>query len=113
MGWNSFGHRDVQGIDDGWECATRELVSQLDFLFYKNGIIRSKGRLENAAMSEQAKHPILIPKNSILAQLIIKSVKERIFHYGKYSTISHLIQKYWIPSMRSQVKSIYRKYSKC
>ena len=26
MGRNSLGHRDVQGIDDGWECATRVRV---------------------------------------------------------------------------------------
>jgi hypothetical protein len=89
------------------------LVSQLDLFLDEKGIIRSKGRLENAAMSEKAKHPILIPKNSVLAQLIIKSVHGRIFHYGIDSTISHLIQQYWIPSMRSQVKSVYRKCSKC
>ena len=26
MGRNKFGHRDVQWIDDGWECATRVLA---------------------------------------------------------------------------------------
>jgi hypothetical protein len=26
MGRNSLGHRDVQGIDDGWDCATRGTI---------------------------------------------------------------------------------------
>ena len=26
MGRNSYGHRDIQGIGDGWECATRVLL---------------------------------------------------------------------------------------
>ena len=27
MGRISYGHRDIQGIDDGWECATRDVTS--------------------------------------------------------------------------------------
>ena len=26
MGRISYGHRDIQGIDDGWECATRDAI---------------------------------------------------------------------------------------
>ena len=28
MGRNSLGHRDIQGIDDGWECATTVIVKR-------------------------------------------------------------------------------------
>lgn len=89
------------------------LVSQLDLFLDTKGIIRSKGRLQNAAMVESAKHPVLIPKDSLLARLIITSVHERIFHYGVESTLSHLIQRYWIPSARSQIKRVYRACVKC
>lgn len=62
------------------------LVSQLDLFLDKNGIIRSKGRFQNSTMAEAAKYPVLFPKNSSLARLIITSIQEQVFHYGTEST---------------------------
>ncbi len=89
------------------------LVSQLDFFLDSDGIVRCGGRFKNAAMSESAKYPILVPKNTELARLLIISVHERIFHSGVDSTIVQLQQRYWITSIRQQVKDIEQKCVKC
>ncbi len=58
------------------------MVSHLDLFLDIDGIIRSKRRLQNATMDDSAKHPVLIPKNSTIAKLIITSVHEQVAHYG-------------------------------
>ncbi|XP_046632893.1 uncharacterized protein LOC124312397 [Daphnia pulicaria] len=100
----------LQGKKEAWRPS---LVSQLDLFLDGSGIIRCKGRLQNAGISESAKHPVLIPKKTVLARLIITSVHQRIAHYGVDSTIAHLMQKYWIPSARAQVKALCRNCPKC
>jgi hypothetical protein len=54
-----------------------------------DGIIRSKGRLQNATMSDSAK--VLFPKNTTNAIIILTSVHETIFHCGVESTLARLI----------------------
>lgn len=100
----------LQGKKEAWRPS---LVSQLDLFLVGSGIIRCKGRLQNAGISESAKHPVLIPKNTVLARLLITSVHQRIAHYGVDYTIAHLMQKYWILSVRAQVKVVCRNCPKC
>jgi hypothetical protein len=64
-------------------------------------------------MNDSAKHPALIPKNSTIAKLIIISVHEQVFHYGAESTLARLIQRFWIPSARPQVKRVCRDCVRC
>lgn len=64
-------------------------------------------------MTEAAKHPLLIPKNSQLSKLTVRAVYERIFHLRADQTIVHLQQRYWIPAFRQQVEAIVHKCVKC
>lgn len=105
--------KELQYLQSDKKVWRPSLVSQLDLYLDESRIIRSRGRLQNANMPESAKFPILIPKYSVLAKLIIQSVQEHIFHFGVDSTIAHLTQQYWIPSIRPQVKAICRSCVKC
>ena len=100
----------LQSQKKAWRPA---LVSQLDLFLDSDRIIRCKGRLQNAVMSESAKHPVLITKYSSLARIIITKVHEQVFHYGTESTLAKLFQRYWIPSSRAQVKRICHNCVKC
>jgi hypothetical protein len=80
------------------------LVSQLDLFLDTERIIRCKGRLQNATMTESAKHTVLIPKYFSLALLIITKIHKQVFHYGTETTLAKLIQRYWIPSARPRLK---------
>ena len=65
----------------------------------------SKEQLQNATMTESAKHPVLIPKYlSHLARLIITKIHKQVFHYGTETTLAKLIQRYWIPSEGPRLK---------
>ena len=95
------------------KCWRPSLVSQLDLFLDSTDIVRCGGRFGNANMTYSAKHPILIPKNSVLAKLLITDTHERIFHLGIDATIVHMQQRYWITSFRQQVGPIVRNCRKC
>ena len=95
------------------KCWRPSLVFQLDLFLDSTDIVRCGGRFGNANMTYSAKHPILIPKNSVLAKLLITDTHERIFHLGIDATIVHMQQRYWITSFRQQVGPIVRNCRKC
>ena len=64
------------------------LSKQLKFYLDEDSVIRSKGRLQNAPISDAAKYPILLPKNDTLTDLIIKDAHERSLHSGENCVIS-------------------------
>ncbi|XP_074645891.1 uncharacterized protein LOC141902151 [Tubulanus polymorphus] len=65
--------------------------------FVENGLIRVGGRLENAQMPYDAKHPIVVPKLSTLVEKLIRHTHvHAVGHLGKNAVLSHLRQNYWV-----------------
>ena len=61
-------------------------------------------------MPAEAKHPMILPKNHCVADLILQDSHERLGHSGRNNVLSHVRQKYWIIDARS---SIRRMLSQC
>ncbi|XP_045453765.1 uncharacterized protein LOC123663070 [Melitaea cinxia] len=89
-----------------------KLVSLNPFID-SNGLLRVGGRLQNAELSDDMKHPILIPRNSHLAQLIIADAHERTLHGGPQLMFSFIRTKYWIVDAKNLVKLYVRKCVTC
>ena len=89
------------------------LVSQLDLFLDQDSLIRCRGRLQDADLPIDARNPILLPKNTEIARLIIRHHHDRGFHCGVSSTICSIRQRYWITSIRQQVKNIVRLCTNC
>ncbi|XP_062588283.1 uncharacterized protein LOC134249947 [Saccostrea cucullata] len=81
-------------------------LRKFDPFLDKDGLLRVGGRLERAEMSFDAKHPIILPKNSPVSSLIIKDAHQTIGHLGKNSILSVLRQKYWIIGASVMIKSL-------
>ncbi|UYV61031.1 hypothetical protein LAZ67_1003189, partial [Cordylochernes scorpioides] len=79
----------------------------------KGGLLRVGGRLNNALLSFDQKHPIILPKAHYITQLVIRHYHERLLHAGVQLTLSAIREKYWIPSGRCLVKQILFKCIKC
>ncbi|XP_063994304.1 uncharacterized protein LOC135171606 [Diachasmimorpha longicaudata] len=79
----------------------------------KEGIIRMKGRLNNAPISFDQKHPIILPKNERVTDLIIEQYHRNNLHSGIQTTLYALRQKYWVLDGRNQVRKIIRKCVTC
>ncbi len=70
----------------------RDLLPYLD----EEGLLRVRGRLEHSGMSEETKHPLIIPRKHCLTKLLVLQVHESAHHAGPDWTLYHLRQKYWI-----------------
>lgn len=89
-----------------------KLLSLNPFLDDKQ-ILRVGGRLENANLSENKKHQILIPKEGNLAKLLIDNVHKSTLHGGPQLMLSVLFTKYWIVGAKQLVKNQVRKCTVC
>ena len=78
------------------------------------GIIRLKGRLTNASVSEFTKHPAVLPKEHHVSYLIARYVHEKQSgHSGRDFILSKVRQKYWIPGVRPVIRKILQECVLC
>lgn len=87
----------------------RRLAPYLD----KDGLIRVGGRLNKADISEDHKHPVLLPKGHRLVDILIDHHHVLYLHSGPTLTQAMLANKYWILSARSLIRSRIFKCIKC
>jgi hypothetical protein len=78
-----------------------------------DGLWRCGGRLENAGVPQAAKHPIFLPKNHHLTELIVSECHKRVMHGGVSATLTELRSKYWVVKGRQLVKKILHKCVIC
>lgn len=69
------------------------------------GLLRIGGRLESSQLPSSAKHPLILPKESTLTQLIIADAHRRRMHGGTQLTLSFIRNNYWIIGGRAPVRS--------
>ena len=79
----------------------------------QNGLLKVGGRLNRAAMSEESKHPIILPKDAHVSWLIIHQIQEDIGHSGRNHVLSRLLQKYWVIKSNSAVRRVISKCIIC
>lgn len=87
--------------------STPSLVNTLKLFLDKDGLLRSKSRLDKASSLEQSEtNPILLPKSHPLSKLIILHFHHRMDHLSTASTLLKLRQSgFWIPQGRQSVSN--------
>ena len=83
------------------------LLYQLDPMLDENGILRVGGRLSKAQLQYSVKHPVILPKEGHVTQLIIRHYHDKIHHPGRGTTIAEIRSNgYWIIGCTGVVSSI-------
>ena len=106
--------RQVSGKDDGDQrgrTKQKKMVlkkasslTRLDPFVHK-GLIRVGGRLGRADdLSQEMKHPVILPRKSHVTNSIIKHLHERLAHAGRGHTLAKLREKYWITGANAAVR---------
>ena len=78
---------------------TGDMVTNLQLAKDEAGLIRCYGRIQGYT-------PNFIPRKSTLARRIIEHCHTQMLHGEVSATMSKVRQKYWIPKLRSLVKSV-------
>ncbi|XP_064650125.1 uncharacterized protein LOC135501515 [Lineus longissimus] len=109
----SFFSDEINAIEKGIELRRSSLIQNLDPLM-EDGILRVESRLSRApALSYQQKHPILIPKQSLIATRIIERIHRDVGHLGRGAVLTNLRERYWIPGAISLIKQFIAKCVIC
>ncbi|XP_013145931.1 PREDICTED: uncharacterized protein LOC106109047, partial [Papilio polytes] len=76
-------------------------------------MLRVGGRISKSNLSENMKHPLILPHNHHLTNLLIDQGHEMTFHGGARLTLAWLRQQYWIVGGNNAVKRRLRNCIKC
>lgn len=78
-----------------------------------NGIIRIRGRLQNASVTQHMRCPILVPQNSHLALIILQHYHKCYLHAGPRLLWSNVSRIYWITSARNEIRKVIKQCVVC
>ncbi|XP_035227769.1 uncharacterized protein LOC118199973 [Stegodyphus dumicola] len=88
-------------------------VIQLTSFLDEECVIRVGGRLKNANIPENSKHPILLPKEGHVTNLIVTHYHVNYLHASQELLISTLRMQFWILAVRSVVRKIIHRCIPC
>lgn len=91
----------------------RSVLHNLCPILDEIGVLRVGGRIHQASSSYDKRHPIVIPRKSHLAQLLVSDVHSKTLHGGPQLMLNVLRAKYWIIGARDIVKKHFRNCVTC
>ena len=105
-------HDDIAQIQRTGSVKSSSSLLKLSPFLDKKGILRVGGRLEYSNLTNDTKHPIILPKTSRLTELLINQAHKTTLHGGPRLTLMYLRQKFWIISGYVTVKKHIRRCQK-
>ena len=76
-------------------------------------VLRVGGRLQRSQLSDEAKHPMILPSNHHVTKLIILQFHVYEGHAGLMQTLSSLREKYWVVRGHATVRKVLRTCHVC
>ena len=85
----------------------KNCARDLDPFVDEDGILRVGGRLRNSSLSFSAKHPMILPRDSHISQLIASHYHQKVFHQGRGLTQNEIrANGFWIISCSKIVSKL-------
>lgn len=100
-------------MQKGQSFHCKSIIHNLDPYLDQDGILRVGGRIERAAMTQNEKHPIILPRKHHFTTLLIRSAHMKTFHGGYALTAQKLQQSLWIVNARVAIKSVLYRCTTC
>lgn len=104
---------DIEDLLKRGHVSNNSKLAGLSPFLDKKGLLRVGGRLTNANISYDAKHPIILSSYSRLTELIISQAHITTLHGGPRLTLSYIRDKFWIISGIRTVKKQLRMCVTC
>ena len=78
-----------------------------------NGLVRVGRKLTESNLTYNEKHQYIIPKESHLANLIIRDAHARTLHGGNQTTLAYRRRKFWVINTKNKIRFIIHKCPSC
>lgn len=94
--------REIINLKNNKPCSPA--INKLRPFLHTDGLVRVGGRLTNSELDFESKHPVLLPRNDHVTNLLIDYHHVKYLHAGPELLLSLLRQKYWVISARRVVR---------
>jgi len=96
---------ELHALRTSRRIAPKSPIASLNPFVDDDGVLRVGGRLRNAPLPYDARHPVLLAPHSVV-RLIVSHRHEKALHGGAQLTLSILRKEFWILRARNLVKSV-------
>lgn len=104
---------EISALSQRKRLPSRSSLLSLTPYLDTNNLMRVRGRLERSHLSEQAKHPIILPSSGHFTSLIIWTAHVKAEHGGVELTLRNIMEEFWIVRGKNTVKNHLRKCVRC
>ena len=107
-----FSRLEAHGLDkESSNNREQRMVKKTSHLYkldplLDGGLLKVGGRIGRATVSDDVKHPIIVPRKSHIAKLLIREEHETAGHAGRNHVLSNLRQRYWIIKGNAAVREV-------
>ncbi|XP_060836320.1 uncharacterized protein LOC132918983 [Rhopalosiphum padi] len=104
---------EYTALSSSKEVSGRSKLKGLHPLLQSDNLIRVGGRLENAQITENQKHPIVLPAAHKITRLIFEDIHQALLHCGPQALLAEVRQRYWPIRGRSMARSVIKRCVIC
>ena len=109
----SWYSREIFCLQQKLKIPTKSSILSLNPFLDDCGLLRVGGRITHAEISYSAKHPIIIPPKSHLADLIIQFTHKILLHSEFQLMLRAIRQGYYIPQLKNLIRRCIRSCKAC
>ncbi|GFU00920.1 uncharacterized protein NPIL_597191 [Nephila pilipes] len=110
---NQDNPKDIQCVMKGGKLSNASKLLNLSPFLDEKNVLRVGGRLQHSELPLNHKHPMLIPNNCNICDLVIDHYHVFYLHTGVEATLDNLRTQFWVTNGRSTVKRALNKCLKC
>ncbi|XP_062700173.1 uncharacterized protein LOC134284839 [Aedes albopictus] len=97
----------------GNELPPKHKLSALHPFLDSQGTMRVGGRLQNSAYPYDVKHPVILPANHKVTELLLRDIHLRNLHAGPSLLAATVNQQYWVVGLQTAVRLTAQGCTRC
>ncbi|XP_044587821.1 uncharacterized protein LOC123267321 [Cotesia glomerata] len=97
--------KEIHTLQDGDGLPKNNSITKLTPFIDHQGVLRVGGRLKNALLDPEERHPAILPRQSPLTSILIDDSHRKTLHGGTQLTLADLRKSVWIIGGRVPVRS--------
>ncbi|XP_062715058.1 uncharacterized protein LOC134291384 [Aedes albopictus] len=97
-------NREMELLAKGVTLPVKNKLASLYPFLDGNGTMRVGGRLQNSTCDYDVKHPIILPRDHRVTDLMLRELHQRNLHAGPTLLAATVRQQYWVIGLRTAVR---------
>lgn len=113
--YTQFKHfgKELHALESDREIDKSSCLAKVTLQLDASGTLRLKGRLENANLTYDQKHPIILPNHCNLSRLFMQEAHEQKMHGNVQTMLAFVREKFWIFGDRRLATSVVKRCITC